>query len=93
MSNSPSIIRATATVRIVQGKKDPSKRYGFQTCGLMKAEGMFAEFDAMFDPAKSSHFLPPGDYEVHEKGAYLDQNGRLQLGKEFVAVAAAKKAA
>ena len=93
MSIQRSVIRATSNIRSVKGKKDPTKTYGFQTCGLMKGEGIFAEFDAMFDPSKSPHFLEPGDYEVHAGGAYLDRDGRLQLGKEYVLIAAAKKVA
>lgn len=85
-----SIIRATSSTRVVNGRKDPSKRYGFQTCGLMTGEGMYQQFDQMFDPEKQSHFLPPGDYEVHAKGAYLDRDGRLQVGKEFVQVKPSK---
>ncbi len=84
MSSQNAIVRATTNCRTVQGKKDPSKRYGFQTFGLLKGEGMFQEFDQMFDCEKASHFLPPGDYEVVPKGAYLDRDGRLQIGKEFV---------
>lgn len=93
MSNAIAVVRATSSVRVVQGRKDPSKRYGFQTCGLLKGEGMFQEFDAMFDPEKSPHFLPPGDYEVLAKGAYLDRDNRLQIGREFVAMAKPGKAA
>jgi hypothetical protein len=81
-----AVVRATATVRVVNGKKDPSKRYGFQTFGLLTGEGMYQQFDQMFDPEKASHFLPPGDYEVVPNGAYLDRDARLQLGREFVAV-------
>ena len=91
-TNQPAIIRATSSVRVVNGKKDPSKRYGFQTCGLLKGEGMYAEFDQMFDPEKQAHFLPPGDYEVRANGAYLDRDNRLQIGKEFVPVSKAKAA-
>ena len=91
-NNQPAIIRATSSVRVVAGKKDPSKRYGFQTCGLLKGEGMYAEFDQMFDPEKQAHFLPPGDYEVRANGAYLDRDNRLQIGKEFVPLAKAKVA-
>lgn len=86
-----AVVRATSSVRVVQGRKDPSKRYGFQTFGLLKGEGMFQEFDQMFDPEKASHFLPPGDYELHAKGAYLDLDNRLQVGREFVAVAPSGK--
>ena len=93
MSDKVSIIRATASVRVVNGKKDPSKRHGLQTFGLMTGEGMYQQFDQMFDPTKGSHFLPPGDYEVHSKGAYLDRDGRLQIGKEFVPVVKSAKAA
>jgi hypothetical protein len=79
-----ALVRATTTCRVVNGRKDPTKRYGFQTMGLLKGEGMFQEFDQMYDPEKASHFLPPGDYEVVPSGAYLDRDGRLQIGKEFV---------
>lgn len=89
----PAIIRATPSCRVVNGKKDPTKRYGFQVCGLMTGEGMYQQFDQMYDPEKHSHFLPPGDYEVRANGAYLDRDGRLQIGKEFVPVAKAGKAA
>jgi len=88
-----AIVRATAACRVVQGKKDPSKQYGFQTFGLQTETGMWKEFDMMFDPSKGSHFLPPGDYEVVASGAYLDRDNRLQVGREFVPVKAASKAA
>jgi hypothetical protein len=88
MSKSNAIVRATANCRSVKGKKDPSKIYGFQTFGLQTDTGMFKEFDMMYDPAKASHFLPPGDYEVVADGAYLDRDGRLQVGKQFVPVKA-----
>jgi hypothetical protein len=88
-----AIVRATNSTRVVNGKKDPSKKYGFQTFGLLTGEGMYQQFDQMFDPAKGSHFLPPGDYEVVPNGAYLDRDGRLQLGREFVLIKQAAKAA
>jgi hypothetical protein len=88
-----AVIRATSSVRVVNGKKDPSKRYGFQTFGLLKGEGMFQEFDQMFDPEKASHFLPPGDYQVVPDGAYIDRDGRLQIGRQFVPLAKSAKAA
>lgn len=88
-----AIVRATNSVRVVNGKKDPSKRYGFQTFGLLKGEGMFQEFDQMYDPEKASHFLPPGDYEVVPNGAYIDRDGRLQVGREFVAIKQVAEAA
>ncbi len=93
MSKANSVVRATANCRVVQGKKDPSKQYGFQTFGLQTDTGMFRQFDMMYDPAKASHFLPPGDYEVVASGAYLDRDNRLQLGREFVLIKAAQKAA
>ena len=80
------LVRATDKCRVVQGKKDPSKQYGFQTFGLQTELGMFEKFDQMYDPSKGSHFLPPGDYEIRAKGSYLDQQRRLQIGKEFVPV-------
>jgi len=89
-NNQPAVILVTSSVRVVNGKKDPSKRYGFQTCGLLKGEGMFQEFDQMFDPEKQAYFLPPGDYEVRANGAYLDRDNRLQIGKEFVPLAKPK---
>jgi hypothetical protein len=87
-----AVVRATPSVRVVKGKKDPSKQYGFQTFGLQTELGMWKEFDMMYDPTKASHFLPPGDYEVQASGAYLDRDGRLQVGKEFVPVKAARAA-
>jgi hypothetical protein len=87
-----AVIRATPSTRVVKGKKDPTKQYGFQTFGLQTEFGMYREFDMMFDPARASHFLPPGDYEVVASGAYLDRDGRLQVGKEFVPVKVAKVA-
>lgn len=92
MSECIGYVKATAVTREVRGKKDPSKMYGFQTLGLRTGTGMFKEFDAMYDPGKASHFLPPGDYEVHAKEPYLDFNGRLQVGREFVPVGGGKKA-
>lgn len=93
MSKANAIIRATANCRVVQGKKDPSKQYGFQTFGLQTDLGMWKEFDLMYDPSKASHFLPPGDYEVVASGAYLDRDNRLQVGREFVPVKSVQKAA
>lgn len=87
------IVRATSTTRVVPGKKDPSKKWGFQTLGLLTGEGMFSQFDHIFDADKASHFLPPGDYEVHATGAYVDKSGNLQMGREFVPVKVASKVA
>lgn len=86
MSGEIGVVRATEQTRVVQGRKDPSKSYGFQTMGLRTGTGMFKEFDAIFDPTKASYFLPPGDYELRGKDAYLDRDGRLQIGREFVPV-------
>lgn len=87
-----SIVRATSTVRKVAGKKDKTKTWGFQTLGLLTGEGMFSQFEHIFDADTASHFLPPGDYEVHPDAAYVDKSGNLQMGKQFVLVAKAKAA-
>ena len=88
----PIIVRATADCRVVNGRKDPSKRYGFQTFGLLVAEGMFEKFDKMFDPEKP-HFLPPGDYEIRAGKGYVDRDGRLQIEQDFLPFKQAAKAA
>lgn len=81
-----SIVRATNTVRVVKGTKDPSKKWGFQNFGLQTGDGMFVQFEQVFDAGEGSHFLPPGDYEVQPSSAYIDRAGRLQIGREFVLV-------
>lgn len=95
MSDKPKhlILRAYNEVRVMAGKKDPSKNHGFQVCGIVKGEGRVEEFEQYFDPSKASHFLPPGDYQVVAGGLYLDRDGRLQLEREFVPLKAASKAA
>jgi len=90
MSN--AIIRVTANVRTVQGRKDPSQSYGFQTCGLMTGNGMFQQFDRMFSPSRSEKPLPEGDYEVQPKPAYIDQKGNLRIGFDLVPVSSKKAA-
>lgn len=91
MSN--AIVRVTANVRNVQGRKDPSQTFGFQTCGLMTAPGMFKEFDRMFSPSRGEKPLPEGDYEVAPKPAYIDQKGNLRIGYDLVPVQVKKAAA
>ena len=88
-----TILRAYNEVRVIPGKKDPSKNHGFQVCGIVKGEGRVEEFEQYFDPSKGSHFLPPGDYQVVAGGLYLDRDGRLQLEREFVPLKAGQKAA
>lgn len=88
-----TILRAFSEVRVQAGRADPSKKHGFQTCGIVKGEGRVEEFQQYFDPSKASHFLPPGDYEVVSKGIYLDRDGRLQMEREFVPVKTSAKAA
>lgn len=88
-----TILRAYNEVRIQAGRKDPSKNYGFQACGIVKGEGRVEEFQQYFDPTKASHFLPPGDYEVRCTGIYLDRDGRLQMQREFVPLAKSSRAA
>lgn len=95
MSTHPNytVLRAYNEVRITPDKNDPARRHGFQTCGIVKGEGRVEEFEQYFDPSKNSHFLPPGDYQVRATGLYLDRNGRLQIGREFVPIKADSKAA
>lgn len=89
-----SVVRATSSIRKVAGKKDATKTWGFQTLGLLTGEGMFSQFEHIFDADKASHFLTPGDYEVHPDGAYVDKTGNLQIGQQFVLIAkTAQKAA
>lgn len=86
MSNHPNYttLRVYNETRVQAGKKDPSKNHGFQVCGIVKGEGRVEEFEQYFDPSKGPHFLPAGDYEVKATGLYLDRDGRLQIGREFV---------
>lgn len=94
MSNTQhNILRAYDEVKRRNGKKDPSKVHGFQVCGIVKGEGRVEEFEQYFDPDKASHFLPPGDYTVVATGLYLDRDGRLQIGREFVPLGKSAKAA
>lgn len=93
MNDQHKILRAYNEVKILAGKKDPSKNHGFQTCGIVKGEGRVEEFQQYFDPSKASHFLAPGDYEVVAGGLFLDRDGRLQVAREFVPLTSAKKAA
>ena len=87
------ILRAYNEVRVIPGKKDPTKNHGFQACGIVKGEGRVEEFEQYFDPTKASHFLPPGDYQVVAGGLYVDRDGRLQLEREYVPIKAGQKAA
>lgn len=87
------ILRAYNEVRVIDGTKDPTKKHGFQVCGIVKGEGRVEEFEQYFDPKKASHFLPPGDYQVVAGGLYLDRDGRLALEREYVPIKAATKAA
>ena len=48
------ILRAYNEVRVIAGKKDPSKEHGFQVCGIVKGEGRVEEFEQYFDPKKAS---------------------------------------
>lgn len=86
------VLRAFNEIDVKTGKKDPSKRHGFQTIGIVKGEGRIEEGQVYFDPDKASFFLPPGDYEVVAGGLYFDRDGRLQLGREFVPLKGAKSA-
>lgn len=89
MSNqsvSHKILRAYSEKSVRPGKKDPSKKHGFQTIGIVKGEGRVEEGQMYFNPEEGEWFLPPGDYEVHATGLYFDRDGRLQLGREFVPV-------
>lgn len=84
------VIRVYSEVR--KHEKD-GKVHGFQTCGIVKGEGRIEEFEQYFDASKSPQWLAPGDYRVVAAGLYLDRSGRLQLGREFIAVKSATKAA
>ena len=93
MSNSNSnhhTLRVFDEIKRNANKKDPSKTNGFQVCAIVKGEGRLQEFEQYFDASTQPHFLPPGDYTVVPTGLYLDRDGRLQLGREFVPVAASK---
>ncbi|KZC40652.1 MULTISPECIES: hypothetical protein [Rhodanobacter] len=92
MNDNHNILRAYNEVKRANGKKDPSKVHGFQTCGIVKGEGRVEEFQQYFDPDKSPYFLAPGDYTVVATGLYLDRDGRLQIGREFVPLKASKAA-
>lgn len=86
-------LRVFDEVKRNTNKKDPSKTNGFQVCAIVKGEGRLQEFEHYFDATTASHFLPPGDYTAVSTGLYLDRDGRLQMGREFVPVAAKAKAA
>ncbi|MHA6203488.1 hypothetical protein ACXU4B_03575 [Dyella soli] len=88
-----TVLRAYNETRVSDSKKKPGTRVGFQTCGIVKGEGRVEEFDQYFDPDKAGNFLPPGDYEVKATGLYLDRDGRLQIGREFVLIKPAARAA
>lgn len=81
-------LRVYDEIKVRDGKK-PGQRHGFQVCGIVKGEGRVEEFEQYFDANKADHFLPPGDYEMKATGMYLDRDGRLQIGREFVPVAKA----
>lgn len=85
-------IRVTDQIRMAASRKDPSKTYGFQTCGLYTALGMVREFTRLFDPARNEKPLPAGDYEVVPNDPYIDGRGNLVLGYKFEPVAASKAA-
>ena len=88
-----AIIRATDNIRTANGKKDPSQRYGWQVCGLMTGGGMFQQFERMFSPTRGESPLPPGDYEVVPKPAYIDRQGSLRIAFDLVPVQSKKAAA
>jgi len=88
-----TVLRAFSDTRIIPDKTDPSKKHGFQTCGIVKGEGRVEEFEQYFNPKESAFFLAPGDYEVQATGLFLDRNRRLQLGREFTLVKSAQKSA
>jgi hypothetical protein len=81
-----ALIRVTGETRLAKGKADPSKTYGFQTCGLQKAPGMFEMFTRMFSPDRKEAALVEGDYELHAENAYIDRKGNLQVGTKFLPV-------
>jgi hypothetical protein len=91
-SNVYKTLRVFNEIEVKVGKKDPSKKHGFQTCAIVKGEGRLEEFQMYFNPEQAQHFLPPGDYEVVAGGLYLDRDGRLQIGREFMPVKAARAA-
>lgn len=91
-SSKHTTLRVYNEVRVQPGKKDPSKKHGFQVCGIVKGEGRVEEFEMYFNPEQQQQFLPPGDYEVVAGGLYLDRDGRLQIGREFVPVNRTKAA-
>lgn len=83
-------IRVTDQIRMAASKKDPSKTYGFQTCGLYTDLGMLKEFTRLFDPSRGEKPLPAGDFEVVPNSPYIDSRGNLVLGYKFEPVAATK---
>lgn len=86
---SQQIVRVTGDVRVVNGKKNPQAKYGFQTCGLEAGKGMFKMFDRMFSPDRGEKPLPEGDYALQPKPAYLDGKGNLRVGYDLIPVKAA----
>lgn len=86
MSEQQQIVRVTDNVRIVNGRKDPSARFGFQKCGLMTGYGMFETFDRMFSPTRNEAAMPAGDYFIQPKPAYVDQRGNVRIGFDLVPV-------
>lgn len=78
-------LRVFDEIKTREGKK-AGQIHGFQVCGIVKGEGRIEEFEQYFDAARNEHFLPPGDYEMKPTGMYLDRDGRLQIGREFVPV-------
>ncbi len=89
---SSQIVRVTDDVRIVNGKKNPQARYGFQTCGLDAGGGMFKMFDRMFSPDRGETQMPAGDYAIEPKPAYIDGKGNLRIGYDLLPVAKSKAA-
>lgn len=78
------VVRVTDQVRVVNGKKDPNAKYGFQTCGLDAGGGMFQMFDRMFLPDRGESALPAGDYVLTPKPGYIDGKGNLRVGYDLV---------
>ena len=89
MSN--RIVRATAEIKLVQGKK-PGQQHGFQVCKLMDADGGYEKFEAYFNPAKGSVAYAPGDYTVASSEPKI-VDGRLVIYPDLVPVKASARAA
>ena len=92
MSGIKWVVRATAQIKEVDGKK-PGQVHGFQVCKLLDPDGDYEKFEMYFDASKNSSALEPGDYELADSTVKV-KDGKLVIYPEYRLIKAeAKKVA